>query len=344
MSLKLTERIEAFSRLGSIMKEACTANPADSHAIELRELAENQYHHNKWFTSDYVRESILSLSKSLNKQTLREWIRPYSLPVINTNSKRIAVVMAGNIPLVGFHDLLSVLISGNIIIAKPSSKDRDLTEYICSILVDIEPLFKDYIILSDKETDNADAVIATGSNNTSRYFEYNFGHLPHIFRKNRNSVAIIHPAVSDSDLRNLGKDIFYYYGLGCRNVSRLYLPVNFDFSRFASAWKEYAAHLEVMPYRNNYNYNRALLSVEEVDYTDLGFLLLKQEHAYSSPVSVLYYSFYNNPGEVSSELAINRDMIQAIVGKDHVPFGQAQYPALNDYADGIDTLDFLRSL
>lgn len=344
MSLTLAKRIKAFSRLGSIMNEACSDKPAGNHARRLNRTAVSQYINNPWFTEDYVIESISALARSLDEASLNTWLKPYHLEAINSDPKRIGVIMAGNIPLVGFHDFLCVLISGNILAGKTSSKDSELIKVISSILTELEPGFKDSIIQREDTTEDLYAVIATGSNNTSRYFEYNYGQLPHIFRKNRNSVAIIHSGISDAELKDLGKDVFYYYGLGCRNVSRLYLPFDFDINRLAETWKEYASHMKVVPYRNNYSYNRALYMAEETEYQDLDYLLLKEDHSYSSPISVLYYSFYKSPQELDAELALNRDQIQAIAGKGHTPFGTTQYPALNDYADGVDTIEFLLNL
>ncbi len=344
MSLRLAKRIKAFSRLGEIMMEACLDKPAGDYAQSLRLLAERQQSNNSWFTPFYVFESISALARLLNSESLTAWLQTYHINDYNESPKRIGVIMAGNIPLVGFHDFLCVLITGNILVGKSSSKDSELIKAISSILLKLEPGFKDFIILNEDTIEDPYAVIATGSNNTSRYFEYNYGQLPHIFRNNRSSVAIIYSEISDTELKDLGKDVFYYYGLGCRNVSRLYLPLNFDIYRLAAAWKEYASHINTEPYRNNYYYNRALFVTEETEYHDLDYLLLKKDHGYSSPVSVLYYSFYKNPQEVDAELSLNPDQIQTIVGKGHTPFGTAQYPTLNDYADGIDTIDFLLNI
>lgn len=344
MSLKLADRIKAFSQLGLIIKEACSEQPSDKMAKNLKRLAECQYLNNSWFTPYYVNKSLSAIADSLREDLLPDWLKPYPILSSVKEPKKIVVIMAGNIPLVGFHDFLSVLISGNIIIAKTSSKDRELISEIQAILLKIEPLFKDYIILTDDKINNHDAVIATGSNNSSRYFEYHYGSKPHIFRKNRNSVAIVSQDISDKELVELGKDVFYYFGLGCRNVSKLYLPPGFDIMRLKKTWSEFARFMDITPYRNNYNYNKALFKVDKTEFKDLGFVLLKEDTGLSSPISTLYYSYYRNIEDLKAELLFNSDKIQAIVGKGHIPFGQAQYPALNDYADGIDTIEFISNL
>ncbi len=340
----LANRIKAFSQLGSIMKEACSDRPVGNHANKLNSLAVNQYINNPWFTKDYVSESITALAKSLDESSLTSWLKPYHLESINRDPKRIAVIMAGNIPLVGFHDFLCVLITGNIFIGKTSSKDTELIGAITSILTDIEPLFKDYIILKEDTIDDFNAVIATGSNNSSRYFEYYFGSKPHIFRNNRNSVAVINSDTKDSDLKELGKDVFYYFGLGCRNVSKLYLPSDFKIERLKNAWTDYADHINIIPYHNNYKYNKAIFRLENTEYHDLDFILLRENPGLSSPVSVLYYSMYEDEREIWADINLRIDQIQTIVGKGHTPFGKAQSPKINNYADGIDTIDFLLNL
>lgn len=340
----LKDRINAFCLLGKIMKEACQAKPQTEHARKLRIVAEKQQFINKWFTPFYVFESISALAGQLNKKGLDAWLKAYDINNYTGSPKRIGVIMAGNIPLVGFHDFLCVLITGNILVGKISSKDAELIKAISSILIDLEPGFKNYIILKSNTIDKFDAVIATGSNNTSRYFDYYFGTKPHIFRKNRNSIAVIDPDISNTDLYKLGKDVFYYFGLGCRSVSKIYLHADFNIKKLKDAWSDYSDHASIKPYKNNYIYNKALFTIGNTAFHDLGFILLKENDGLNSPVSVLYFSRYKNETDLWADIGYRRGDIQTIIGKNNIPFGMAQFPALNDYADGIDTIYFLLNL
>jgi len=340
----LSDRIAAFSRLGEVMMDACSSDPVSPQGSKLRELALNLYKSNPWFIPQFVINSIEALALNLKEDILEKWLAPYSVDQQNRHILKFGVVMAGNIPLVGFHDFLSVLITGNIFLGKTSSKDTELINALASILIETDPRFKDYIILKEDTIDGFDAVIATGSNNSSRYFEYYFGSKPHIFRKNRNSAAIIDSETEDYDLEKLGKDIFYYFGLGCRSVSKLYLPADFKINRLKNNWTAYSDLLSYIPYHNNYKYNKALYSLENKAYYDHGLVLLKEDAGFSSPVSVLNYSLYKNEKEIKTDLEIRKDQIQTIVGKGYTPFGMSQFPALNDYADGIDTIKFIQNL
>jgi hypothetical protein len=249
--------------------------------------------------------------------------------------------MAGNIPLVGFHDFLSVLISGNSIIAKTSSKDAELIIYLSEILCSINPGFRERIRFTDGLLTGFDAVIATGSDNSSRYFEYYFGKYPHIIRKNRNSIAVIDGTETDTELENLGIDIFSYFGLGCRNVSKAFLPEGYDFHTMIKNWDKFSDVINHNKFANNYDYNMAIYLVNKEKFLDTGYLLLKESTELSSPVSVLYYEFYNSVQTVSARINYLREKIQCVTGKNHLAFGKAQFPKLWDYADNIDTLDFL---
>jgi hypothetical protein len=249
--------------------------------------------------------------------------------------------MAGNIPLVGFHDFLSVLISGNYLIAKTSSKDPELILKVGEILCSIEPRFRNYIEFTEYELKDFDVVIATGSNNSSRYFDQYFGRYPNIIRRNRNSVAIIEGNESGEELENLGKDIFLYFGLGCRNVSKLFIPEGFDIRFMVSKWEHFAGVTSHVKYANNYDFSKAVYLVNKENFLDTGHILLKEDKGLSSPVAVLYYEYYESLSALHSETELLKDKIQCIVGHDHTPFGKAQSPHLWDYADGIDTLEFL---
>jgi hypothetical protein len=249
--------------------------------------------------------------------------------------------MAGNIPLVGFHDFLSVLISGNNILAKTSSKDAELIVYLGEILCSLNPAFRQRIKFTEGILSDFDAVIATGNDNSSRYFEYYFGKYPHIIRKNRNSVAIIDGNETDQELENLGTDIFSYFGLGCRNVSKIYLPGGYDFHTMIRNWNRFSDIINHSKYANNYEYNMAVYLVNKEKFLDTGYMLLKESTELSSPVSVLYYEFYNSEEILSGEIDKLKEKIQCVTGNNYIPFGKVQFPKLWYYSDNIDTLDFL---
>jgi hypothetical protein len=260
----------------------------------------------------------------------------------------VGVIMAGNIPMVGFHDFLSVLISGHILYAKLSSDDTFLIKMLAERLLKLETRFEKNILFMDLLKE-ADAVIATGSDNTARYFEYYFSKKPHIIRKNRTSLGILTGNETTADFLALGEDIFRYYGLGCRNVSKLMVPDNYSFDEFFKAIESYSYMLDHHKYQNNYDYNKSILLVNQSTHLDNGFLLLSESEQLVSPISVLYYQTYTNAPDLKNKLATIRDKIQVVVSSagwypDSIAFGQAQCPAVWDYADGVDTMAFLQSL
>jgi hypothetical protein len=249
--------------------------------------------------------------------------------------------MAGNIPLVGFHDFLTVLISGNNLIAKTSSKDPDLILFISKILAGINPEFTRMIHFTDGTLKGFDAVIATGSDNSARYFEYYFGKYPHIIRKNRNSIAIIDGSESDDDLKALGDDIFSYFGLGCRNVSKIYIPEGYDLNRMTCCWSSFEPLRHHSKYANNYDFSKAVFIVNREEFSDTGFLLMKESTSLSSPVAVLYFECYPSNENLNIITETISEKIQCIAGNEHTPFGRTQSPQLWDYADKVDTMEFL---
>jgi hypothetical protein len=254
--------------------------------------------------------------------------------------------MAGNIPLVGFHDFLCALISGNNVQIKLSSKDSKLIKYLVGYIERIEPSFQGRITFKER-LEGFDAIIATGSDNSARYFEYYFGKYPNIIRKNRTSCAILTDAESDQEIANLGIDIFSYFGLGCRNVSKLYVPTDYDFINLLSRLESFKEIIHHHKYCNNYDYQKSILLVNGVQHLDNGFLLLQENEKLVSPISVLYYERYVDESDLRNKLKVNAEKIQCIVGKvkpAEIPFGQAQYPNVWDYADQIDTLKFLSEL
>lgn len=361
--MKLIENIDAFSRLGSYLKKLINndlkALPegqikeelADENKIndflEAQEKLVDFYnysnHHNAWFTQDFVLKALSSWSISLTTENLSAWLNPYDLEG-KSEEKIIGVVMAGNLPLVGFHDYLSVLISSNKLKAKLSSNDALMLPLLHQILICIEPRFANKAEFTQAQLKNFDAVIATGSDNTSRYFDYYFGKYPHIIRKNRSGVAILTGQETKSDLINLGKDIFTYFGLGCRSVSKLYVPANYDFKELFMALEEYKYIGNHHKYFNNYEYNKAIYLVNKEMHRDTGFLLLKEDVNLSSPISVIYYEEYAEESQLKKELDTRKSEIQCIIGKAYIPFGDSQEPKLYEYADGVDTLNFLSQL
>jgi len=338
MELSLYERIEIFGALGKRMKNF----PAD----EFLELASASRNQNSWFTFENIRLAWNSVTEYLDEPTLKSWVSAYHFKELAP--KNVGIVMAGNIPLVGFHDFLCVLISGNQVFAKLSSEDNILMKLLITWLKEISPEIDAKINVVER-LNGVDAIIATGSNNTARYFEYYFKDIPHIIRKNRTSVAILDGEESDEDIRLLGEDIFTYYGLGCRNVSKLYVPQGFDFIKFIDGLESFSSVANHHKYNNNYDYNKAIYLVNGEHFLDNGFLLVKESTGLSSPVGVLFHENYTSKESVGKTLETSKDQIQCVVSRNgnypgSQPFGKAQHPTLTDYADGVDTIDFLLKL
>ena len=352
--MSLENRIKGFVQLGLFLKQFKTETKNEALASlnnkfydSFNELILSQKSYNGWFDSLNVMNAIDAVANSLSAEKLIKWLADYTIK--NDSKKRIGVIMAGNIPLVGFHDFLSVLISGHAIQAKLASGDNTLIPKVAEILIAIEPDFESKIQFVEK-LENFDAVIATGSDNTARYFTQYFGKYPHIIRKNRNSIAIVNEADDMQDLAPLGKDIFLYYGLGCRSVSKLYFPKGFKIDTFFEAILEgFQEVTQNNKYANNYDYNKAVYLMGSNQLLDNGFLLLKEESSFVSPVGVINYEFYNSLRDLEEELEQQKETIQCIVSSTNTPlttlaFGESQCPGLHDYADGVDTLAFLLAL
>jgi hypothetical protein len=281
----------------------------------------------------------------LQEHDLRQWLSSYSFDD-SRPSKTVGLVLAGNIPLVGFHDILTVLVTGNIALIKLSSKDSVLTEFVLQQLVDIEPRFRDRFSFTET-LKNFDAVIATGSDNTSRYFEYYFSRYPSIIRKNRTSCAILTGQETPEELDQLSADVFTYFGLGCRNVSKLWVPEGYNFPSLLDRWRKHEEIIQHHKYANNYDYQKAIALVNKTPFLDNGVVLLMESEKIVSPISVLYYEYYRTEHDLKERLSLVSDKIQCIVGKTPpatVPFGQAQFPGPGDYADRVDTVEFLLGL
>ncbi len=309
-----------------------------------------EHSYNGWFTEKFVRTALGAIAGSLGRSDLEHWLKMYpALPGNKAHAKRVGVVMAGNIPLVGFHDMLSVIMSGNIFIGKTSSKDDRMLRKVAELICAIEPAFADRIYFTDGYLKNVDAIIATGSDNTSRYFEYYFREKPHIIRRNRNGVAILTGKETEDELLQLGEDIFTYFGLGCRNVTKVYLPEDYDPGTLLKPLEEFTELLENNKYCNNLDYHRSVYLMNSIPFLDNGILLLKEDRDISSPPGVVYYEKYSQLDKVIEDLTVQDHHIQCIVTsingiKNTIPPGTSQSPLLWDYADGVDTMDFLQNL
>ncbi|MEO1486533.1 MAG: acyl-CoA reductase [Bacteroidota bacterium] len=338
--------IEAFVKLGQSFSDF-VKHPENPEHQELNHVVLLAERKNSWFTQEQLHRALKEWSKVLTPDALSKWLEPYGFNEVKT-PRTIAIVMAGNIPLVGFHDFLCVLLSGNKVLAKLSSNDNVLFPYLAKNLIQSYSALADRIEFTEERLNQFDAVIATGSNNTSRYFEHYFGKYPNIIRKNRNSVAVLSGNETTEELTALGEDIFRYFGLGCRNVSKLFVPEGYDFDVFFKAMFGYQDIIHHHKYANNYDYNKAVYLMSNISLLDNGFMLLKQDASHASPISVLFYEYYSNQEALSNLLQENEDAIQCVVSNSQFPntisFGQTQKPALTDYADAVDTLAFLKAL
>ena len=297
--------------------------------------------HNPWFTKDNLNYCLSQWGKTLTEKNLKDWVKNYSEA---QNPKNVGIIMAGNIPLVGFHDLISVLVSGHKAMVKASSKDDVLMDFVMNYLKNSDEDLNQSIQKVER-LQNQDAVIATGSNNTARYFEYYFKEIPHIIRKNRTSVAVLTGNESNEDLKKLSEDIFRYFGLGCRNVTKLYLPKGFNTDLIFEAFYDWSPIINHTKYSNNYDYNRAIYLMEQQAFLDNNFVILKEAKDFHSPIGVVHFEFYEDLEEVKKELKENEEKLQCVVGNDfEVKFGETQKPSLTDYADRVDTMRFLEIL
>lgn len=327
------EKIAAFTLLS---EKIASLTPS-----EIQHLADVARVRNGWFDLANVKNALEGIAFMLDPSKLEKWLFTYDVPV--ENPKIVGIVMAGNIPLVGFHDLLCVLAAGHVAVIKPSSDDSFLVETLVGWIAEVEPRLKKNIEIRDKLT-GIDAVLATGSDNTARYFEYYFRKIPHIIRKNRTSVAILDGSETDNELAMLGMDIFSYFGLGCRNVSKVYTPKGFDLTSIFPSFEAYSSIAHHNKYRNNYDYHKSIYLVNKTPHLDTGFLLVTSTNELVSPISVLYHQEYENMERMEQLLKTQEDKIQCIVSKQHTPFGAAQRPELWDYADNVDVLGFLSGL
>jgi hypothetical protein len=326
-------RISAFIKLG---EKISNLSKEELDELQLRARLENA-----WFTPENTRRALDGITELLNEKKLREWLSKYDLNA--EVPKIVGIVMAGNIPMVGFHDLLCVLLSGHFAAVKISSQDSFLTKKLISWILEVEPKFKKSLEIRER-LNNIDAVIATGSDNTARYFEFYFKDIPHIIRKNRSSIAILTGNETAEELKKLGQDIFWYYGLGCRNVSKVLVPLGYKPDFFYESIQEYEEIIHHHKFRNNYDYNKSIYLVNSEPHLDNGFLLWRASNDLVSPISVLFYQEMENDEAIKEYLANNSEKIQCVVGNGYIPFGMAQLPDPWDYADHVDTLAFLSKL
>ncbi|REE25762.1 acyl-CoA reductase LuxC [Winogradskyella pacifica] len=349
--MDLEQRINAFVKLGAFLNQFQQNESIRNENIEANALFYDGFkhqlklaeEHNGWFTKENIVFTLKNWSNALTRNNINQWTRKYNF---NTSKPQtVAIIMAGNIPLVGFHDFLSVLISGHNVLVKQSSNDKHLLPFLAKYLEVVEPDFKGKIKFTEEKLENFDAVIATGSDNTARYFEYYFKNKPSIIRKNRNSVAILTGNETKEELEALADDIFRYYGLGCRNVSKFFIPKEYNFDAFFNAVYKWHSIIDGSKYANNYDYNKAVYLMSEFEMLENGFLMIKEDESYSSPIATLFYEKYNSIAELQQQLDTDSDKIQCIVANgftdNEIAFGETQNPQLWDYADNVDTVDFL---
>ncbi len=355
--LDVAARISAFEKLGRFIGQY-KAESDDEDLKKLnsfflenfRTVIQQAGIYNNWFTLPNAQFAMAQWSQALSRENLEEWVGKYSPDHFeNDGSKTIAIIMAGNIPMVGFHDFLSVLLSGHKVLAKPSTDDDKLIPFLAQVLVAIERDFAERIEFATGQLKAFDAVIATGSNNSSRYFDYYFDKYPNVIRKNRSSVAVLTGDETEDDLKKLGHDVFTYFGLGCRSISKLYLPEGFDKDRIFKAFFDFNEVINNNKYGNNFDYNRAIYLLEQQQFLENGFVILKENEALHAPAAVVYTENYTSIEELNNKLENLEPELQCIASdsekvKNRIPLGTTQMPALWDYADKVDTIRFLRTV
>lgn len=331
--MTLEERMRLMAWLGDYLK---------SGNEDWRNTVERAHQKNSWFTPEFVEDAADAIADNyLDNKKLDAWVKHYHLDD-NIEQKKIGIVMAGNIPMVGFHDFLCVFISGHKQLIKFSEKDDVLLKHLINVLRQKDSRFIDYVSIADQLKD-CDAYIATGSNNTGIYFEKYFGRYPHIIRKNKTSVAVLDGSETKEELEKLSDDIHRYYGFGCRSITKLFVPEGYDFVPLIKAFDKYAEFADNHKFKNNYDYQLSLLLLNNQKYMTNGSTLLSENERHFSPIAHVYYQFYGDAGALKTRLEAEKDL-QCIEGHAYLPFGNAQSPGLFDYADGVDTMQFLLSL
>jgi hypothetical protein len=350
--VKLQQKVKALSQLGDYLQDFINGKQSLSDNDLFQEFYDKTSHaiayaerKNPWFTHKNIMHALSYWAHELNQDKLNAWLANYQISE-STTSKKVGVIMAGNIPMVGFHDLLCVFLSGHQFNGKLSSDDQILIPHLIEVLAAIEPVIKYDILFSEQFLKNMDAYIGTGSNNSARYFEYYFRDKPHIIRSNRNGVAVLTGNETPQDFEKLGEDIFRYFGLGCRNVSKLYVPQGYNFNAFFEGIYPFFEMVNHNKYGNNYEYNRTVYLMGNEKLLDNNFLIIKEDKTLSSPIAVLFYEFYNDIESLNNHFKENAHSLQCVISNDvkinnAVPFGNSQRPALHEYADGFDTMRFL---
>ncbi len=330
-------------------------------AVNDQELLKAAEAHNGWFTKDSVISSFKSLSAMLEEDSLKAWFAQYNLgDQDESEGKTLGLIMAGNIPLVGFHDIISGLVTGCKVVVKASRDDAILPRAVVKKLEELNPSLKGRIQFVEGKLGEVDAVIATGSGNTTRYFDAYFGHMPHIFRSQRTGVAVLDGSESESDLEGLGNDMFTHYGLGCRSTTKVFLPEGFDLDRCFAQWVKWSDLSNHNKYANNYDYHKAIWLLNSEDLLENGFLLVKKDEGWVSPVGTLFIEYYSDAEDLANKIASYSDGLQLVTSRPNSPFrtllseknssipqgnlGSAQCPSLTDYADSVDTIAFLQNL
>ena len=338
------DNIQSFKQLGQHLAEPQWVEETFGEAIE------RQHRENSWFTPEFCRHALSAIAQMLAPAALDAYFAKYQdIAPAEDPRRTVAVISAGNIPVAAFHDFFCILVSGNDYQGKLSSQDKRLLPVLVRELIRIEPRFAERISFVEKVSD-FDAVIATGSNNSARYFNYYFSKYPNILRKNRNSVAVLNGSETDEELRVLADDIYLYFGLGCRSVSKLFVPKDYDFVPFLRILTKQSQPIaQHHQFNNNLEYQKAVHLMNKLFYMDAGTFLLTENQNYASPIGMVYYEYYDDIEKVNRRMEADADQLQCIVSRDpritHAePFGSAQSPTLSDYPDGIDTLRFLWSL
>ena len=343
--MNINERTELISEIGGFLKNYLDEkydNKKDDNLIEFEKVIKKAQSNNSWFTDENIKINLTYWSKKLIKTNLNQWLSKYNLN--DTSRKNIAIIMAGNIPLVGFHDFICVFLAGHNSIIKLSSNDK----YLIPFLLNLVKFPSDRVVYLDGMLKDYDAVIATGSDNTSRYFEYYFKNKQSIIRKNRNSIAILDGNETDEELKSLSHDILTYFGLGCRSVSKLYVPKGYNFDSFFNSIFAYKDLINNHKYANNYDYNKAIYLMSEYKFLDNGFFMIKEGNEMHSPISTINYEYYDNISHLSEKIKQQEENIQCVVSnikfEGRIDFGETQNPSLNQYADNIDVMNFLLTI
>ncbi len=351
MNTTLEQRIQAFVQLSKVM-ESLSLNQGwpgfdcgltEEEYESAQEVIVSQVAYNGWFTEANTRRAIGEWSHNLTRSSLDAWLKNYPIQDQPIKEEVIAIICAGNIPMVGFHDILCVLLSGHKVMIKLSSDDARLIPLFLYLIMKWEPGFKSSILWAEGKLQNFDRIIATGSDNTSRYFHAYFDKYPNIIRHSRTSIAILSGQETEEELNGLAHDIFDYFGLGCRNVCKVFLPERYDLNVLIKALLPFQEVIQHNKYANNYDYNKAVWLLNQEDLLENGFMIFKQDQGWVAPTASLFYEYYSELNQVTARIQAHEDHIQCVVGHGYTPFGQAQCPKLSDYPDGVDVMKFILS-